>query len=90
MVDRVAEVSRPTHNTALAIAGAAAVAAAVSAGVAGRTIAEAVERAMAAATLVERDQAGTPPGAGPCAVADRIRSAVDRVSGCGIRPRWTG
>ena len=45
LVDRVAEVSRPTHNSAVAIAGAAAIAAAVSAGVAGRTIAEAVEQA---------------------------------------------
>ena len=75
----------------------------MSAGVAGRTIAEAVEQAIAAATLAERDgdlgatgRSGTPAAfeavlTGPAhlaprsALADRITSAVDRVSGCGIR-----
>jgi len=40
LVDRVAEACRATHNTGVAIAGAAAVATAVSAGVAGASFAE--------------------------------------------------
>jgi ADP-ribosylglycohydrolase len=51
LVDRVVEVSRVTHNTGLALAGAAAVAAAVSAGIAGATVSEATETAIAAARL---------------------------------------
>jgi ADP-ribosylglycohydrolase len=51
LVDRVAEASRVTHNTGLALAGAAAVAAAVSAGIAGATVPEATEVAVAAARL---------------------------------------
>ena len=49
LVDRVVAASRVTHNTGVALAGAAAVAAAVSAGVAGATVPEATEAAMAAA-----------------------------------------
>jgi ADP-ribosylglycohydrolase len=51
LVDRVVEASRVTHNTGLALAGAAAVAAAVSAGIGGATIPEATEVAVAAARL---------------------------------------
>jgi ADP-ribosylglycohydrolase len=51
LVDRVVEASRVTHNTGLALAGAAAVAAAVSAGIGGATLPEATEAAVAAARL---------------------------------------
>lgn len=54
LVDRVVEASRVTHNTGLALAGAAAVAAAVSAGIAGATVPEATEVAVAAARLGAR------------------------------------
>jgi ADP-ribosylglycohydrolase len=54
LVDRVVEASRVTHNTGLALAGAAAVAAAVSAGIAGATVSEATETAVAAARLAAR------------------------------------
>lgn len=54
LVDRVVEASRVTHNTGVALAGAAAVAAAVSAGVAGATIDEATQAAVAAAHLGAR------------------------------------
>ena len=51
LVDRVVEASLVTHNTGVALAGAAAVAAAVSAGVDGATVAEATRSAVAAAKL---------------------------------------
>jgi len=51
LVDRVVEASKVTHNTGVALAGAAAVAAAVSAGIAGATIPEATQAAVAAARL---------------------------------------
>jgi len=49
LVDRVVAASRVTHNTGVALAGAAAVAAAVSAGVAGASVPEATRAAVAAA-----------------------------------------
>jgi ADP-ribosylglycohydrolase len=49
LVDRVVEASRVTHNTGVALAGAAAVAAAVSAGVGGATVPDAIACAAAAA-----------------------------------------
>jgi ADP-ribosylglycohydrolase len=49
LVDRVVAASRVTHNTGIALAGAAAVAAAVSAGIDGATVPEAVRLAPAAA-----------------------------------------
>jgi ADP-ribosylglycohydrolase len=49
LVDRVVEASLVTHNTGVALAGAAAVAAAVSAGVDGATVPEATAIAVAAA-----------------------------------------
>jgi ADP-ribosylglycohydrolase len=49
LVGRVVAASRVTHNTGVALAGAAAVAAAVSAGVAGATVPEATGAAVAAA-----------------------------------------
>ncbi len=57
LVERVVEASRVTHNTGVALAGAAAVAAAVSAGVAGAAVPEAIEAA------VDRGRRG-PRGAG--------------------------
>ena len=53
-VDAVADACRPTHDTGLAIAGAAAVAAAVSAGLDGAGHFEATEVAVAAAELGEQ------------------------------------
>jgi ADP-ribosylglycohydrolase len=51
LVDRVVAASRVTHNTGIALAGAAAVAAAVSAGVSGATIAEATALGIEAAHI---------------------------------------
>jgi ADP-ribosylglycohydrolase len=51
LVDRVVEVSSVTHNTGVALAGAAAVAAAVSAGLDGASVAEATQVAIRAARL---------------------------------------
>jgi len=51
LVDRVVAASSVTHDTGLALAGAAAVAAAVSAGISGATVAEATARATGAARL---------------------------------------
>ena len=51
LVDQVVAVSYVTHNTGLALAGAAAVAAAVSAGIAGASMAEATMIAAAAGRL---------------------------------------
>jgi ADP-ribosylglycohydrolase len=76
LVDRVEEVSRLTHNTTVAIAGAAAVAAAVSTGVAGGTADDAVRAAVAAAGLGARRGAYV-AGAD---VARRIRWAVGLVT----------
>ena len=53
-VDAVADACRPTHDTGIAIAGAAAVAAAVSAGLDGAGYVEATEVAVAAAELGEQ------------------------------------
>jgi len=50
LVDRVVGASRVTHNTGIALAGAAAVAAAVSAGIDGITLAGAIRLAVSAAT----------------------------------------
>jgi len=51
LVDRVVEASRVTHNTGVALAGAAAVAAAVSAGVDGASVPEVTRVAVDAAAL---------------------------------------
>ncbi|MGI5200387.1 ADP-ribosylglycohydrolase family protein [Spirillospora sp. CA-108201] len=77
LVDAVAAVSRVTHNTGVAIAGAAAVAAAVSAGVAGARVPAALEIAVEAAERGVRRgyyMAGAD-------VASRIRWALDIVRG---------
>ena len=54
LVDRVVMASYVTHNTGIALAGAAAVAAAVSAGVGGATVAEATALAIEAAQIAAR------------------------------------
>jgi ADP-ribosylglycohydrolase len=54
LVDRVVAASSVTHNTGVALAGAAAVAAAVSAGVSGATIAEATALGIQAASSAAR------------------------------------
>jgi ADP-ribosylglycohydrolase len=77
LVDAVQETSLVTHNTSVALAGAAAVAAAVSAGVSGADVAAATESAVAAARLgAERGHwvAGAD-------VAARIRWATGLVAG---------
>jgi ADP-ribosylglycohydrolase len=51
LVDRVVEASRVTHNTSVALAGAAAVAAAVSAGIGGAALPAAIDAGVAAARL---------------------------------------
>ena len=77
LVDRVEEVSRLTHGTSIAIAGASAVAAAVSAGVDGGTPAECLDAAVRAAELGGRRGAYV----GGADVARRIRWAVGLVTG---------
>ncbi|MEP7025670.1 MAG: ADP-ribosylglycohydrolase family protein, partial [Actinomycetota bacterium] len=54
LVDLVVSASRVTHNTGVALAGAAAVAAAVSAGISGATLPEAARAGAAAAALASR------------------------------------
>src|SRR6266567_4512047 len=54
LVDRVVEASRATHNTGVALAGAAAVAAAVSAGLDGAAVPDASRLAVAAAQRAAR------------------------------------
>jgi len=73
LVDRVADSALATHNTGIAIAGAAAVAAAVSAGIDGASVAEATAVGIEAARL------GADRGFWSAAgqVAPRIRWAVD-------------
>jgi ADP-ribosylglycohydrolase len=71
-VDAVEDACRPTHDTGIAIAGAAAIAAAVSAGLDGAGHVEATEVAVAAAELGER-RGHWVAGA---SVAARVRWAV--------------
>jgi ADP-ribosylglycohydrolase len=77
LVDRVVEASRVTHNTSVALAGAAAVAAAVSAGVGGGGVPAAIDAGVVAATLA----AGRGHWVAGADVAARIRWAVTLVSG---------
>jgi ADP-ribosylglycohydrolase len=72
LVDRVVAASSVTHNTGLALAGAAAVAAAVSAGVTGAGIAE----AMALAVVAARQAAGRGHWVAGADVAARIEWAT--------------
>ena len=91
LVDRVQQASLVTHNTSVALAGAAAVAAAVSAGIDGASVPAATGMAIAAARLgAERGHwtagadvaaridwaAGLVAGAGPRQAADLIYTLV--------------
>jgi ADP-ribosylglycohydrolase len=73
LVDHVVEASLVTHNTSVALAGAAAVAAAVSAGIDGASVAEATGVGVAAARLA----AARGHWIAGADVAARIRWAVD-------------
>ena len=77
LVDQVVAASRITHNTGVALAGAAAVAAAVSAGVAGATVPEAISVAARAAARA----AGRGHWVAAADVAARIRWATGLVAG---------
>jgi ADP-ribosylglycohydrolase len=77
LVDAVVAASRVTHNTGIALAGAAAVAAVVSAGVDGAGFTEAVPSALAAA----REAAGRGYWVAGADVADRIEWATGLVAG---------
>jgi ADP-ribosylglycohydrolase len=77
LVDRVVAASLVTHNTGLALAGAAAVAAAVSAGISGASTTEATTIATAAARLAA-DRGHWVAGAD---VATRIEWAAGLVAG---------
>jgi ADP-ribosylglycohydrolase len=77
LVDHVVAASRVTHNTGIALAGAAAVAAAVSAGVSGATIAGATARAVEAAHIA----AGRGHWVAGADVAARIEWATGLVAG---------
>ncbi len=77
LVDRVVEASLVTHNTGVALAGAAAVAAAVSAGIDGATVPEATRQAAAAAELA----AGRGHWVAAADVAARIRWAAELTAG---------
>jgi len=77
LVDYVVRASSVTHNTGIALAGAAAVAAAVSAGVSGATIAQATALGIRAARLA----AGRGHWVAGADVAARIEWAVGLVAG---------
>jgi ADP-ribosylglycohydrolase len=79
LVDHVIAASKVTHNTGIALAGAAAVAAAVSAGVSGATVAEATALGVRAARIAAR-RGHWVAGAD---VAARIEWATGQVSGRG-------
>jgi ADP-ribosylglycohydrolase len=77
LVDRVVKASSVTHNTGVALAGAAAVAAAVSAGVSGATVAEATALGIQAARLA----AGRGHWVAGADVAARVEWATGLVTG---------
>jgi len=77
LVDQVVAASSVTHNTGVALAGAAAVAAAVSAGVSGATVAEATALGIQAARLA----AGRGHWVAGADVAARIEWATGLVTG---------
>ncbi|HMI24512.1 MAG TPA: ADP-ribosylglycohydrolase family protein, partial [Streptosporangiaceae bacterium] len=83
LVDHVERASSVTHNTGVALAGAAAVAAAVSAGVSGATIAEATALGIRAARLA----AGRGHWVASADVAARIEWATGLVTGR-AQPDW--
>jgi ADP-ribosylglycohydrolase len=86
LVDRVVMASYVTHNTGVALAGAAAVAAAVSAGVGGATVAEATALAIEAARIAAR-RGHWVAGAD---VASRIAWAAGLITSRPLRPEAGG
>lgn len=80
LVARVLEVSVLTHNTTVALSGAAAIAGAISAGIDGGSLDEALEVALGAASSVELSY---DPG-GPALVSTKIEHAV------AIGRQWSG
>jgi ADP-ribosylglycohydrolase len=78
LVDHVVMASSVTHNTGIALAGAAAVAAAVSAGVSGATVAEATALGIRAARLAS----GRGHWVAGADVAARIEWATGLVAAC--------
>jgi ADP-ribosylglycohydrolase len=79
LVDRVVAASKLTHNTGVALAGAAAVAAAVSAGLAGASMPDAIDVATRAAALA----ASRGHWVAAADVASRITWAAGLVAGLG-------
>jgi ADP-ribosylglycohydrolase len=79
LVDRVVAASKVTHNTGIALAGAAAVAAAISAGIDGATVPDAV----ALAADVAASAVGRGHWVAGADVASRISWAVGLVAGLG-------
>jgi ADP-ribosylglycohydrolase len=77
LIDQVVAASRVTHNTSVALAGAAAVAAAVSAGIDGASVANVIPLAAAAARVA----AGRGHWVAGADVAARIEWAVTLVTG---------
>jgi ADP-ribosylglycohydrolase len=77
LIDQVVAASRVTHNTSIALAGAAAVAAAVSAGIDGASVADVIPLAAAAA----RAAAGRGHWVAGADVAARIEWAITLVEG---------
>ena len=77
LVDHVVRASSVTHNTGIALAGAAAVAAAVSAGVSGATVAQATALGVQAARLA----AGRGHWVAGADIAARIEWAAGLVAG---------
>lgn len=77
LVDRVINASRVTHNTGIALAGAAAIAAAVSAGIDGLPLADAIVHAVCAA----ENAAGHGYWVAGADVGSRITWAVGLVAG---------
>ena len=73
LVERVGEVSAPTHNTSAAIGAAAAVAAVVSAGIDGALVREAITVGLRAARIGEGYGEPTPPPT----LSQRLKEAVE-------------
>src|SRR5215468_10710828 len=84
LVDRVVGASRLTHNTGIALAGAAAVAAAVSAGIDGSALPDAIALAVSAAAGAAGRGHRARPGSGQ---RYRVPAGWHQPGGPGIGPR---
>ncbi len=83
LVDAVQDASRVTHDTGIGIAGASAVAAAVSAGVGGASRTEALDAAVAAATIGAAAATGS-------RARTSLRGRPGRAASCRPSPPTTG